>query len=619
MDSDPACERMDSASPSSLPPEPTFRSPNGAGEGGAPISVSIPWAGGQAPGGPTLGEPLRPGQMPTEPQILPLAPHRSPLTPTIHASPSEPVSHGWLRPVSELTVALLILVALFRSFLVGGYMIETGSMAPCLLGYHKEAQCPGCQHRFAVDGTHGAGNATCPNCGTGEIPTEELLLNDGDHLLVSRPTFDMHDPSRWEVIAFRNPARPREAYVKRLVGLPGETVHLWRGDLLVDGEIQTKSYATQKSMRILVHDQNALPDEQDAGWRPRWVIETPRAGWAWRGQSFVFAPKTRPESAIDEAQSPLEWVSYQNWIREGGSHQTSVTLVDWPAALPPSALFETKLRYQSETRTLIAQGALSPELRDRLARQAGSAPFRQSLDELFEKSHVAPIRDFYGYNHPLDRQEDNEVRDLMISATVTLRGEPGIFALSLTDGVLEIRCEFDTGNQEIRLVDEQSGEVVRTASLPQGFAEGINVDFSLWDRQALVAINGKLPFPPHADPRLDQVGTTPGRPARLGARNLRAQVKDLRLYRDVYYSATVGELGVVRPLTLGPDEFFVLGDNSPVSRDSRCWTDGLVLHRDLLLGKPLVVHLPSRRQRLTVGPWQTEIRIPEPSRIRYIH
>ena len=143
--------------------------------------------------------------------------------------------------------------------------------------------------------------------------------------------------------------------------------------------------------------------------------------------------------------------------------------------------------------------------------------------------------------------------------------------------------------------------------------------FSVWDRQALLAIDGKLPFPPHVDPRPKEAGRTPWRPARLGASRLRAQVRNLRLYRDVYYTNNVGERGVSRPLTLGPEELFVLGDNSPVSRDSRCWTDGLVLHRDLLLGKPLVVHLPSRRHRIQLGGWQTEVRIPEPSRIRYIH
>ncbi|MFN7805075.1 MAG: S26 family signal peptidase [Planctomycetaceae bacterium] len=528
-------------------------------------------------------------------------------------------SPGLLRAVVELGVALLILVLLFRSFLAGGYMIETGSMAPCLLGYHRQAQCPTCQHSFPVDGTQGAGNATCPNCGTGEIAIDELLLNDGDHLLVARPTYDFQPPRRWEVSVFGNPAKPREAYVKRLVGLPGETVHIWKGDLLVDGEIQTKSFETQRSMRVLVHDQNNLPDESDEGWRPRWIIETERAGWAWRGRTFVFAPKIAPTPGAEDSEHPLEWVSYRHWIREGGSHQTSVPLVDWPASLPPSALFETNLRYQPENRTLIAQGALSPELRDRLALQAGSVPFRQSLDALFESSHGAPIRDVCGYNHRLDRQEVNEIRDLMISARVTLRGEPGVFALSLTDGVLEIRCEFDTARQEVRMIDEPSGRVVQSTPLPKSLETGAEVDFSLWDRQALLAIDGKLLFPPHFDPRPAEAGQPPPRPARLGASRLRAQVHNLRLYRDVYYTDKPGERGVIRPLTLGPDEFFVLGDNSPVSRDSRCWTDGLVLHRDLLLGKPLVVHLPSRRHRLQLGGWQTEIRIPDPSRIRYIH
>jgi hypothetical protein len=268
---------------------------------------------------------------------------------------------------------------------------------------------------------------------------------------------------------------------------------------------------------------------------------------------------------------------------------------------------------------LIAQGALSPELRERLSREAGSVHFRHSLDSLFEASHVSPIRDVCGYNHPLDRQEVYEVRDLMISAWVTLRGESGVFAMSLTDGVLEIRCEFDTARQEVRMIDESSGRVVQSAPLPDQLASGAEVDFSLWDRQALLAIDGRVLFPPHVDPRPAEAGRTPWHPARLGARRLRAQVQNLRLYRDVYYTENVGERGVTRPLTLGPDEFFVLGDNSSVSRDSRCWTDGLVLHRDLLLGKPLVVHLPSRRHRLQLGGWQTEIRIPDPARIRYIH
>ena len=146
---------------------------------------------GSTVSGPPPHDPRQPRTQSGEPYLLSWESHRPSLAtnlPRTQSPTSPPLTQaqptGLFRSMVELSVALLILVLLFRSFLAGGYMIETGSMAPCLLGYHREARCPACQHTFPVDGTQGAGNATCPNCGTGEIPTEELLLNDGDHLLV---------------------------------------------------------------------------------------------------------------------------------------------------------------------------------------------------------------------------------------------------------------------------------------------------------------------------------------------------------------------------------------------------------------------------------------------------
>jgi signal peptidase I len=45
---------------------------------------------------------------------------------------------------------------------------------------------------------------------------------------------------------------------------------------------------------------------------------------------------------------------------------------------------------------------------------------------------------------------------------------------------------------------------------------------------------------------------------------------------------------------LGPDQYFVLGDNSPNSHDSRFWPDGGVVPAKNVLGKPFVVHMPGR-------------------------
>ncbi|MFM8222954.1 MAG: hypothetical protein ACKOJF_28935, partial [Planctomycetaceae bacterium] len=98
------------------------------------------------------------------------------------------------RPILEAGVALLLLVVLLRTFIAGGYMIETGSMAPCLLGYHRRVTCESCGWQFAVDGTQGEGLATCPNCCRDGLSLEGLPLNDGDHLLVSRPAYEFSPP-----------------------------------------------------------------------------------------------------------------------------------------------------------------------------------------------------------------------------------------------------------------------------------------------------------------------------------------------------------------------------------------------------------------------------------------
>ncbi|HLZ10503.1 MAG TPA: signal peptidase I, partial [Chloroflexota bacterium] len=185
-----------------------------------------------------------------------------------------------LRTVIEMTVCLVILVALFRTFLAGGYMIETGSMAPCLLGNHRQAVCPSCRYSFAVEDRDAGIKAICPNCGRTGVAIEKLSRNDGDQLLVHRGLFELRRPRRWEVVVFRNPNKPTQAYVKRMIALPGESVQIRDGDIYVGGEIQVKSYATQCGIRIPVYDHDFRPDGDDRQWQPRWMIDESENGWS---------------------------------------------------------------------------------------------------------------------------------------------------------------------------------------------------------------------------------------------------------------------------------------------------------------------------------------------------
>jgi signal peptidase I len=90
----------------------------------------------------------------------------------------------------------------------------------------------------------------------------------------------------------------------------------------------------------------------------------------------------------------------------------------------------------------------------------------------------------------------------------------------------------------------------------------------------------------------------------------RISVSHISIFRDIHYTSERGPSGEIarggqsNPITLDRDEFFVLGDNSPNSRDSRWWErPGLgnggrsiregVVPRDYLVGKAMFVYWPS--------------------------
>ncbi|MEZ6017704.1 MAG: signal peptidase I [Planctomycetota bacterium] len=132
------------------------------------------------------------------------------------------------REAAEACVTALTIALLLKVFLVEAYHIPTGSMMPTLFGYE------------AGDGT-----------------------SIKDTVLVDRLAYLAGDPARFDVAVFRFPLDRERAFVKRVWGLPGDTLRISNGDvqrLEPDGTWR----APQRSARVM--DEMWLPLEHHGGW-----------------------------------------------------------------------------------------------------------------------------------------------------------------------------------------------------------------------------------------------------------------------------------------------------------------------------------------------------------------
>lgn len=63
----------------------------------------------------------------------------------------------------------------------------------------------------------------------------EPTLRDKDSVLVDKLTYRFRDPKRFEVVVFPNPDEREETLVKRVIGLPGETVEIRNQGVYING------------------------------------------------------------------------------------------------------------------------------------------------------------------------------------------------------------------------------------------------------------------------------------------------------------------------------------------------------------------------------------------------
>lgn len=74
----------------------------------------------------------------------------------------------------------------------------------------------------------------------------ETTLSNGDNLIVDKLSYRFRDPKRYDIIVFPFQYAEDTYYIKRIIGLPGETVHIdGEGTIYIDGEVLHESYGRE--------------------------------------------------------------------------------------------------------------------------------------------------------------------------------------------------------------------------------------------------------------------------------------------------------------------------------------------------------------------------------------
>ena len=70
-------------------------------------------------------------------------------------------------------------------------------------------------------------------------------LYHGDQLIVDKITYRFKDPVRYDIIVFPYQYEENTFYIKRIIGMPGETVQIADGEILINGEVLRESYGRE--------------------------------------------------------------------------------------------------------------------------------------------------------------------------------------------------------------------------------------------------------------------------------------------------------------------------------------------------------------------------------------
>ena len=68
----------------------------------------------------------------------------------------------------------------------------------------------------------------------------EPNFSQNDYLIIDEMSYRLGDPERGDIVVFKYPEDPSKRFIKRVIGLPGETVDVSNGQVIINGKDGSK-------------------------------------------------------------------------------------------------------------------------------------------------------------------------------------------------------------------------------------------------------------------------------------------------------------------------------------------------------------------------------------------
>jgi signal peptidase I len=353
--------------------------------------------------------------------------------------------------------------------------------------------------------------------------------------------YQFAEPERWDVVVFKNPLEPSINYIKRLIAKPGETLEIIDGDIYIDNRIARKPEKVQRELWMPVFNNDYQPVRPA---EPSFNFHT------WR-QPFVNVAGSQWENS--RPRDPTRF------YLDSSGRQIHL------------------LRYDTDTGN--------------------------------------PLRATSGYNNVRRYENHPFVSDLMIRFYAEIRSDnKGIIGADLEKyGITYTGIVDQTGRMRIY---ENNGsrqrELAAKTIEPPLTGQPVLFRFKNVDHKLALEFAGEeLTYDLGRTADSLNYRNNSSEPAVRIRGSGELVLSHIALYRDIHYMSrrylngrNVARAGQGNPFTLGQDEYFMLGDNSPSSQDSRWWNkQGIgnrgklyrkgVVPREYLVGKALWVYWPS--------------------------